>query len=180
MNPDSLYKFMSKLEVQNGTRCWLWQAYHDVDGYGRFYAPPDKDRAAHRLIWKHYNGDIPEGMTIDHLCRNRNCQQVDHMELCDIATNVMRGEGLGVKNGAKTHCPKCNNVYDVRINTAGRRVCRECERAKARARSKKRYEDPVYAAERSAAWSERYKKNPEMRARRKAYNAAYYLRRKGE
>lgn len=34
----------------------------------------------HRFIWKARKGEIPEGFEINHLCGNRACQNVDHME----------------------------------------------------------------------------------------------------
>ena len=40
-----------------------------------------KPKARHRLAWEEVNGEIPVGMVIRHKCRNRNCYNVNHLEL---------------------------------------------------------------------------------------------------
>ena len=36
---------------------------------------------AHRAAWVHANGQIPDGMTIDHMCKNRRCVNVKHLRV---------------------------------------------------------------------------------------------------
>ena len=54
----------------------------------------------HRVAWMIAHGEIPDGLTIDHLCRNRRCINVKHLRLLTNITNA-------VDNGMsrKTHCP---------------------------------------------------------------------------
>src|SRR5205809_7157419 len=54
-------------------------------GYGYLYVD-GKSWSAHRYAWTLERGPIPPGLTVDHLCRNRACINVEHMEL------VTRGE----------------------------------------------------------------------------------------
>lgn len=46
---------------------------------------------AHRAAWVYANGPIPEGMTVDHTCRNRRCVRVDHLRLLTLAENSSDG-----------------------------------------------------------------------------------------
>lgn len=34
----------------------------------------------HRFVWKAHNGDIPDDYEINHLCGNRACQNIQHLE----------------------------------------------------------------------------------------------------
>lgn len=84
---------------------------------------------AHRIIYAFHRGPIPEGLQIDHLCRNRACIRIDHLEVVTIGENVRRGAAF------VTHCP-AGHPYDE-ANTyytpsKGHRVCRACGAAHAR------------------------------------------------
>jgi len=35
----------------------------------------------HRVMWQHHHGEIPEGYEIDHLCRNRACCNIKHLQI---------------------------------------------------------------------------------------------------
>ena len=50
---------------------------------------------AHRVAWEDARGPIPDGLTIDHLCRVRNCVNVEHLELVTIAENNRRKKIAG-------------------------------------------------------------------------------------
>jgi HNH endonuclease len=107
------------------TGCWLWTSALSDDGYGRFWldgGPQQAHRAAYELLV----GAIPDGLTIDHLCRVRHCVNPDHMEPVTIGENVRRARSL------ITHCPQGHEYVGHNVRLFSRpdggyaRGCREC------------------------------------------------------
>ena len=62
-------------------------------------------------------------MTLDHLCRNRACVRVDHLELVTNKVNVLRGVGACAVHARKDACPK-GHLYDA---VYGQRLCTVCK-----------------------------------------------------
>lgn len=75
-------------------------------------------------------GEIPQGLEIDHTCRNRGCVNYGHMELVTHRVNTMRGFSPHALRAAQTHCIH-GHEFDERntyIKANGCRYCRECGR----------------------------------------------------
>jgi len=70
--------------------CWEWQLYKDSKGYG-VIKRKGKNYQAHRHIYELHCGQIPEGMQLDHKCRNTSCVNPDHLEPVTGAENTRRG-----------------------------------------------------------------------------------------
>jgi len=122
MRPNLEERFWAK--VQKGPGCWEWQGCL-ARGYGQLWGTT-KILLAHRFSYELLIGPIPEGLTIDHLCRNCRCVNPAHLEPVTLAENIRRGEPWNVR---KTHCPS-GHPYDE-VNTRhsnGRRKCRACGR----------------------------------------------------
>lgn len=120
--------------------CWLWDGEMKGNGYGRV-SVKGKNRLAHRAVYEHLRGPIPDGLVLDHLCRNRACVNPDHLEPVTNAINIMRGVGVGAVNAAKTHCVHGHEFTpeNTRFNKPFRptgvvsRACRQCHRERTRA-----------------------------------------------
>jgi hypothetical protein len=117
--------------VDRTGECWLWQGARKQTGlgYGQIHRQEGGNIYAHRFAYELEVGPIPDGMTIDHLCRTPACVRPTHLEPVTVRENLRRGTGLGVVNAQKTHCPK-GHEYDL-LNTRfyrGERNCRACDR----------------------------------------------------
>lgn len=107
-------------------------------GYGRF-GDGHRTFLAHRWAWTDVVGPIPDGLELDHVCRNPPCVRPDpdHLEPVTHGENVRRGKA-GWNTAAKTHCP-AGHPYagdDLLVNRQGSRVCRRCRNARQRAHRK--------------------------------------------
>lgn len=110
------------------TPCWIWQGSTCGGGYGRV-SLDGHPRQAHRVIYEQSVGAIPDGLHLDHLCRQRDCVNPAHLEPVTVRVNLLRGVGFSARNAAKTHCVAGHeftpeNTY-VREN--GRRDCKTCK-----------------------------------------------------
>ena len=118
--------------------CWLWIGYVAQDGYGQ--APDAKGtRYAHRRVYEHLRGPVPNGLDLDHLCRVRCCVNPDHLEPVTAQTNTHRGVGPPADNVKKSFCkrghPLSGDNLSIRTRSkSGRkeRHCRTCVRMHAR------------------------------------------------
>ena len=120
-------RFFSRIDkIPSG--CWVWTGSIMQCGYGRMKVD-NKTVLAHRLAYELMVGPIPEGLEIDHLCRNRACVNPEHLEPVTGQVNTLRGETIAASNAAKTHCPKGHpyNESNTFLRSSGR-GCRECGR----------------------------------------------------
>jgi hypothetical protein len=122
VSAEQLERFIDRVELlANG--CWRWRGCLAKNGYGRFSVGRGKNVAAHRYAWLWLKGPIPEGLVIDHLCRNRDCVNPEHLEPVEQRENLHRG----LQFDLKTHC-KHGHEY-VAIKHGNNLWCRDCKKA---------------------------------------------------
>jgi len=128
-------RFYSRVRYAFG--CWEWTGSKYADGYGRFYWN-SRDMVAHRYSYISINGHIPEGLELDHLCRNNSCVNPLHLEAVSHRENVLRSAGAAAVHAIKTSC-KRGHLFDGENTAVQRgvygmtRYCRECRRIQRRA-----------------------------------------------
>lgn len=106
------------------TGCWNWEGATDYV-YGVFYRRGLGQIGAHRYAYELVKGPIPEGLHIDHLCRNTLCINPDHLEAVTVRENVMRAAtARATINAAKTTCNRGHNDWYV---WRSHRQCRTCK-----------------------------------------------------
>lgn len=122
-------RFWAKVDQRGTDECWVWTGFRHPKGYG-YFRVDGRSLAAHRVAYELCVAPIPDGLTIDHLCRNRACVNPAHLEPVTMIVNVLRGEGPTAENARKTHCIR-GHPFDEE-NTYwfnGGRTCRICQRA---------------------------------------------------
>jgi hypothetical protein len=115
--------------------CWVYPNVPNSDGYVRVSVNGRKVMT-HRLSLWQAGITIPEGLEIDHLCRNRACCNPSHLQVVTHRENMQRGTGQDRINAAKTHCMRGHEftVENTYICPNGARQCKVCRRMKDRIR----------------------------------------------
>lgn len=111
--------------------CWEWAGSPDPAGYGS-YSLAGRAVRSHRVAYELLVGPIPDGLVLDHLCRNRGCVNPDHLEPVTQGENARRGL-VGLKR--KTHCIRGHRLSDentYKHRPGNGRPCKQCARDKQR------------------------------------------------
>lgn len=87
--PPTLAERLAAGHAVDDAGCWIWQGAPGKNGYGRM-SIGDRLQYVHRLSYEHHVGPIPDGLTIDHLCRVRMCINPEHLEPVTFAENTRR------------------------------------------------------------------------------------------
>ena len=129
---DDIYFYLKQFwrNTQFTSTCWLWKR-SGSDRYGRM-SIGDHFVSAHRWAYEAFVGPIPEGMQLDHLCRQSRCVNPNHLEPVTPRENLLRGDGRPGINARKTHC-KQGHAFDE-FNTywlpnGKGRACKACRSA---------------------------------------------------
>lgn len=77
------------------------EGHRNTDGYVRVLDAPrpqgGKLNMLHRMEWEKTNGPVPSGHNINHLCKNRECANVNHMEVLTLSEHATKDNGVRYK-----------------------------------------------------------------------------------
>ncbi len=121
--------------VEPDNECLVWVGYRNEAGYGRVNVG-GSNYLVHRLSWvAHHGRDVPEELTIDHLCRVHACVSPAHLEAVTQQINVHRGTAPAAINLTVTHCPEGHPLEEGNLVLSAlprHRKCLLCHRETAR------------------------------------------------
>lgn len=65
----SIAEWLAEMDTSDTRACWPWPGSINEDGYGIAWSAR-RMRPAHRVVYEHLVGPIPDGMTLDHECHD--------------------------------------------------------------------------------------------------------------
>lgn len=123
-------RLLAGVDTTDPEKCWTWQGSTKPQGYGNIGLLVNGVKATHRVhrvSYETFVGPIPEGLTLDHLCRNRACINPGHLEAVSLRENILRGLTLAAAQIQQTHCKKGHPLSGDNLRTyKGHRHCRVC------------------------------------------------------
>lgn len=116
-------------KIDKSGDCWIWTGWKNDKGYGNIVID-GRRRRTHIVSYELHVGDVPTGLELDHLCRNRACVKPEHLEAVTHQVNIARGMILKrldyCQRGHKLD--DANSYYWVNKNTGNHeRQCRICK-----------------------------------------------------
>ena len=120
--------------------CLVWTGSTQPTGYGQAWNG-NRPEQTHRIVYRHVHGEIPSGLEIDHICKNRTCVNPDHLRAVTHRENMMNSDTVMRENADKVFCKRGHELSgsNLRIDRKGGRICRKCialHASNARARRK--------------------------------------------
>ena len=91
--PLTVERLMAKSHISE-SGCFIWDGWKAGKGYGKIgYDGSSSGIYVHRASWTIHNGDIPEGMEVDHICFEKLCWNIEHLRLATSSQNSQYRQG---------------------------------------------------------------------------------------
>lgn len=124
---DPLDRLMANIVVEStgfNTPCWLSNYTRRSDGYTKIDIG-GKTVYCHRFAFERLKGPVPDGLTLDRLCRIRHCVNPDHLDPVTRRVNTLRGESPTAVAHVSDICKWGHDLGDAYQYPHGRQ-CRTC------------------------------------------------------
>ena len=138
-------RFEEKVELIPFHPCWEWIAAKNRDGYGQIWdgtyrkdGRNPKMRGAHQISYFLAFGTfLPQGLELDHSCRNRGCVNPAHLKPVTHIQNMINSPvSLISKERAKTHCayghPFSGDNLRIFPSRPDSRICARCHNGRSK------------------------------------------------
>lgn len=124
------------------TLCSIFIGHLTLDGYGQIRVGSRTDGTrrklgAHVVVYEYFNGPVPEGKEVSHLCEQPDCNENTHLITETHRENMQRVQKLFCIND---HPLFGDNLY---IDPSGHRVCRICNRMKQRRWKERKHSNSI-------------------------------------
>jgi hypothetical protein len=121
-------KIHANVRVKDG--CWEWTGHVNGSGYPQTSWKCTRF-STHRLSYLAFVGEIPKGMQVDHLCRNRRCVNPSHLEPVTCKENIRRSLPFRYKGTTEKIVidrqpkkPICINPEHLKLVNSRRKTCK--------------------------------------------------------
>lgn len=123
-----LGRVTNRIDYNGPDGCWQWIGAVSDLGYGTVSLTGEKTKHAHRAVFELYYGPIPQGLVLDHICRNPGCVNPEHLEPVTQRENMNRGNSPSNVAKRTGYCGRGHALTpeNVCIRANGHRLCRTC------------------------------------------------------
>ena len=114
MNIEQLPKrIQDKILLSETTSCWNWRT-NNKNQYGAVWnSTTQNTQGAHLYVYNLLIGPVPEGLELDHLCRNKICVNPKHLEAVTHKENVRRGNCVAALAARTGVCKRGHNLKET-------------------------------------------------------------------
>lgn len=106
-------RFWEKVDRRGQDECWPWLGGRGPAGHG-WFSVKSVDILAHRWLWRHLHGPIPEGLVVRHSCDNPPCCNPAHLLIGTQLDNITDRETRGRTAKGSSHYRAKLTESDVR------------------------------------------------------------------